>query len=57
VASLTVNSTVESGIFMDTLSGQDVDVIPELITTRIIMDSSKSQILAQAINVSARGVK
>jgi hypothetical protein len=57
VANLWVNSTVESGIFMDTLSGKDVDVIPELITTRIIMDSSKSQILAQAINISARGVK
>jgi DNA-binding CsgD family transcriptional regulator len=57
VANLWVNSTVESGIFMDTLSGKDVDVIPELITTRIIMDSSKSQILAQAINISASGVK
>jgi RNA polymerase sigma factor (sigma-70 family) len=57
VANLWVNSTVESGIFIDTLSGRDVDAIPELITTRIIMDSSKSQILAQAINISASGVK
>jgi DNA-binding CsgD family transcriptional regulator len=57
VANLWVNSTVESGIFIDTLSGRDVDAIPELITTLIIMDSSKSQILAQAINISASGVK
>ena len=57
VANLWVNSTAESGIFIDTLNGRDVDAIPELITTRIIMDSSKSQILAQAINISARGVK
>jgi RNA polymerase sigma factor (sigma-70 family) len=57
VASLKVNSTVESGVFIDTNSGKDVDAIPTQITTRIIMDSSKSQILAQAINISASGVK
>ena len=57
VATLRVNSTVESGIFIDTLSGKDIDVIPEFITTRIIVDSSKTQILAQAINISASGVK
>jgi RNA polymerase sigma factor (sigma-70 family) len=57
VASLSVNSTVESEIFMGTAGGKDVDVIPNEIVTRIIMDSSKSQILAQAINISASGVK
>jgi RNA polymerase sigma factor (sigma-70 family) len=56
-ATLYVDSTVESGMFFDSSSGLDVDAIPEEISTRIIMDSSKSQILAQAINVSARGVK
>jgi RNA polymerase sigma factor (sigma-70 family) len=56
-ATLYVDSTVESGMFFDSTSGLDVDAIPGEISTRIIMDSSKSQILAQAINVSAKGVK
>jgi hypothetical protein len=56
-ATLYVDSTVESGMFIDSTSGLDVDAIPGEISTRIIMDSSKSQILAQAINVSAKGVK
>ena len=37
--------------------GLDVDAIPNEITTRIILNSSKSSILAQAINISAKGVK
>jgi hypothetical protein len=57
IATLYVDSTVESGVFFDSISGLDVDEIPGEISTRIIMDSSKSQILAQAINVSAKGVK
>jgi RNA polymerase sigma factor (sigma-70 family) len=56
-ATLYVDSTVESGMFFDSTSGLDVDAIPGEISTRIIMDSSKSQILAQAINISAKGVK
>ena len=57
VASLSVNSTVESEIFMGTAGGKDVDVIPNEIVTRIIIDSDKTQILAQAINISASGVR
>ena len=38
-------------------SGLDVGAIPNEITTRIILDSSKSTILAQAINLGAEGVK
>ena len=57
VATLSVNSTVETEVFIDTQAGKDVDMIPNEITTRIIMDSGKSQILAQAINISASGVK
>jgi RNA polymerase sigma factor (sigma-70 family) len=57
IATLYVDSTVESGVFFDSTSGLDVDAIPAEISTRIIMDSSKSRILAQAINVSAKGVK
>ena len=56
VATLSVNSTVETEVFIDTQAGKDVDMIPNEITTRIIMDSSKSQILAQAVNISANGV-
>jgi len=37
--------------------GLDVDAIPNDVTTRIILDSSKSSILAQAINIGAKGVK
>jgi hypothetical protein len=33
-----------------------VDVIPNRITTRIILDSSKSKILAQAVLIEAKGV-
>jgi hypothetical protein len=40
-----------------TTGGLDVDVIPNEITTRIILNSSKSSILAQAINISAKEVK
>ncbi len=56
-ATLYIDSTVDSSIFVPATGGLDVDVIPNEITTRIIMDSSKSSILAQAINISAKGVK
>ena len=36
--------------------GLDVDAIPNEITTCIILNSSKSSILAQAINIGAKGV-
>jgi RNA polymerase sigma factor (sigma-70 family) len=56
-ATLHIDSTVDSALFVAATGGLDVDVIPNEITTRIILDSSKSSILAQAINISARGVK
>jgi RNA polymerase sigma factor (sigma-70 family) len=56
-ATLYIDSTVDSALFVAATGGLDVDVIPNEITTRIILDSSKSSILAQAINISARGVK
>ena len=37
--------------------GLDVDAIPNQVTTRIILNSSKSTILAQAVNIGAKGVK
>jgi RNA polymerase sigma factor (sigma-70 family) len=56
-ATLYIDSTVDSALFVAATGGLDVDVIPNEITTHIILDSSKSSILAQAINISARGVK
>ena len=56
-ATLYIDSTIDSPLFVDTTGGLDVDAIPNEITTRIILNSGKSSILAQAINISAKGVK
>ena len=56
-ATLYIDSTVDSALFVATTGGLDVDAIPNEISTRIILNSSKSSILAQAINISAKGVK
>ncbi len=56
-ATLYIDSTVESPLFVQATGGLDVDAIPSEITTRIILNSSKSSILAQAINIGAKGVK
>jgi hypothetical protein len=55
-ATLYVDSTIDSPLFVPATGGLDVDAIPNEITTRIILNSSKSSILAQAINISAKGV-
>ncbi len=55
-ATLYIDSTVDSGLFVAATGGLDVDAIPSEITTRIILNSSKSSILAQAINIGAKGV-
>jgi len=52
-----IDSTVDSALFVAATGGLDVDVIPNQVTTRIILNSSKSTILAQAINIGAKGVK
>ena len=56
-ATIYVDSTVDSALFVATTGGLDVDAIPNEITTRIILNSSKGSILAQAINIGAKGVK
>ena len=56
-ATLYIDSTVDLPLFVPATGGLDVDAIPNEITTRIILNSSKSTILAQAINISAKGVK
>jgi RNA polymerase sigma factor (sigma-70 family) len=55
-ATLYIDSTVDSALFMDSTGGLDVGAIPGEITTRIILDSSKNSIIAQAINIGAKGV-
>ncbi len=56
-ATLYIDSTIDSPLFVPVTGGLDVDTIPNEITTRIILNSSKSSILAQAINIGAKGVK
>jgi RNA polymerase sigma factor (sigma-70 family) len=56
-ATLYIDSTIDSALFVAATGGLDVDAIPNEITTRIILNSSKSSILAQAINIGAKGVK
>ena len=56
-ATIYIDSTVDSALFVAATGGLDVDAIPNEITTRIILNSSKSSILAQAINIDAKGVK
>jgi DNA-binding CsgD family transcriptional regulator len=56
-ATIYIDSTVDSALFVAATGGLDVDAIPNEITTRIILNPSKSSILAQAINISAKGVK
>ena len=56
-ATLYIDSTIDSPLFVPATGGLDVDAIPNEITTRIILNSSTSTILAQAINIGAKGVK
>jgi len=56
-ATLYIDSTIDSPLLVPATGGLDVDAIPNEITTRIILNSSKSSILAQAVNIGAKGVK
>jgi len=57
IATIYIDSTIDSALSVGPESGLDVDAIPNTITTRIILNSSKSTILAQAVNIDAKGVK
>jgi RNA polymerase sigma factor (sigma-70 family) len=57
IATIYIDSTIDSALSVGPESGLDVDAIPNTITTRIILNSSKSTILAQAVNIGAKGVK
>jgi len=54
---LTVNSTVQSVISIESKGGLSVSSIPNKIQIAILVDSSKTKILAQAVYVNANGVK
>jgi len=56
-ATLYIDSTIDSALFVAATGGLDVDAIPSEVNTRIILDSSKSTILAQAVNIAAQGAK
>ena len=56
-ATLYIDTTTDSALFVAATGGLDVGAIPNEISTRIILNSSKSSILAQAINIGAKGVK
>jgi len=56
VGTIYVESTIDTPVFEGPEGGLSVDVIPNRITTRIILDSSKSKILAQAVFIEAKGV-
>jgi len=57
IATIYIDSTIDSALSVGPESGLDVDAIPNTITTRIILNSSKSSILAQAVSIGAKGVK
>ncbi len=56
-ATLFVDSFVETGMAIPAAQGVDVTAAPSQITTRILLNATKSQILAQAIQVSTVGSK
>ena len=55
-ATIYIDSTVDSALFVAATGGLDVDAIPNEITARIILNSSKSTIIAQAIYIDSKGV-
>jgi len=54
-ATLIIDSPVSTGILIPVQRGVDVQSVPTQITTRILINAGKSQILAQAIQVSTKG--
>lgn len=57
-AIVTVESRVESSIKVPaTAGGRDLDFPPRQIVTRLVLDPSKTQVLAQAVRVIEKGVK
>jgi len=56
-SNIQVNSTLESVVNIEAKSGLSVASIPDKIQTNILVDSSKSKVLAQAIFVNSKAIK
>ena len=57
-AVIQVKSAIESTILIPAdADGRDLEVLPQRVVTRVVLNSSKSQIVAQAIQVVERGAK
>ena len=56
-ATMFVDSAIDSGLVIPAGQGIDVTSAPSKITTRIHLNGTKSQILAQAIEVTTKGTK
>ena len=57
-AVIQVKSAIESTIVIPAdADGRDLEVLPQKVVTRVVLNSSKSQIVAQAIQVVERGAK
>ena len=56
-ATMAVDSLLDSGLIIPTQKGVDVTAAPTQIITRILLNPTKSQILAQAIEVTTKGAK
>jgi hypothetical protein len=56
-ATMFVDSAIDSGLVIPAAQGVDVTSAPSKITTRIHLNGTKSQILAQAIEVTTKGTK
>ena len=56
-AVLNIRSTIETAIYLESRSGLSVSSIPSRIQTSIIVDSSKSKIISQAVFLNAKGVR
>ena len=55
-ATMIIDSLQDSGILIPAGRGVDVTSAPTQITTRILLNSDKSQVLAQAINVATASI-
>ena len=56
-ATMNVDSLLDSGLVIPVGQGVDVTAAPSQIITRIVLNSTKSQIMAQAIDVRSAGAK
>jgi hypothetical protein len=55
-ATISVDSSIQTGIIIPTgLRGSDLAAAPKSIVTRLVLDATKTHVLAQAVSVNATG--